>query len=363
MSAFEEDSMFDELRRFAAGAMSADERARFEARLRQEPELARRAGEFQAVWSATAAGVVPCVTSSTRFDDFVREFDVADVRRAWRRRAAAALVLLAVATSAWFAWRELRPTAEAVVELHAIPWSEASPASPQPATVPAVLANWSPVENGQIRWLDSIDEARAVSAAVSRPIFVFGYVEECPICQGFQRNEFQDPAVIALVDQAVPLRINLMELAPEDVQAIMARRYPLLEMQDERGTVLHTFAGMFAEVDMRAELARAVAGLARPDWKVVHELTAAFLQAIAAEATELPQFAKLGSAGLSRMGVVAANLLADARSAAPRGDRSALAAFGNSMERFAGTPYETDLRAVWSAWSESGRFPKLSLPK
>jgi len=379
MTPFDDIERFDELRRFTTGAMEPEERAQFEALLRRDPQLAQLAAEFGEVWSATASGLAPTVASRTRFDDVAPQLELAQPRSAWPRRAAAAAVFLALATGAWFAWHQSRSTANDVVELRAIPWNLPAPLPPETVAAPEVLANWSPVEEGKIRWLDSLDEARAVSAAVSRPIFVFGYVEQCPICQGFIRNEFQDPAILALVDQSVPLRINLLELDQQEMQTLVARRYPLLEMQNDRGEVLHTFGGMFAEVDMRAELERAVAGLAVPNWKSVQALGAALVKARSAEASgnfgeatgsfaelasnrELPKLAEAGTAGLSRVGAVAARLLEDARSSSPDDD-VALATFGSSVEQFTGTPYEADLRAVLHAWKESGRFPALSAPK
>ncbi|MEO6711137.1 MAG: thioredoxin family protein [Planctomycetota bacterium] len=380
MTPFDDISMFDELRRYTTGAMAPEERAQFEALLRHDPELARLAVEFGEVWSATASGVSPALVSRSRFDEIAPRLGLARVPSAWPRRVAAAAVFLALATGAWFAWHQLRSSADVVVELHAIPWNVPAPLPPENAAAPEVLASWSPVEDGRIRWLDSLDEARAVSAAVSRPIFVFGYVEQCPICQGFLRNEFQDPAILALVDQAVPLRIDLLTLEQQDMQTLVSRRYPLLEMQNDRGEVLHTFGGMFAEVDMQAELARAVAGLALPNWKSVHALGAVLVKARAAEASghfgeatgsfaalasnrELPKLAEAGTAGLSRVGAVAARLLEDARSSSPADDELAQATFGAGVQQFTGTPFEADLRAVWHAWKESGRFPMLSSPK
>ena len=85
MSPSEDISTFDELRRYGVGAMSVDERARFEARLRSEPELARMAALFQEVWSATEPGVLPAATSRTSFDDLASRLDARGVRTAWRR--------------------------------------------------------------------------------------------------------------------------------------------------------------------------------------------------------------------------------------------------------------------------------------
>ncbi|HUR29010.1 MAG TPA: thioredoxin family protein [Planctomycetota bacterium] len=377
MSPFEHDSTFDDLRRFSEGALSGDERLRFEARMRGDPELARMAAQFQEVWSATEVGLVSTATSRTAFKDLAPRLAPASDRSPWLRRAAAAAIFFLLATTAWLVWRQMHERADAVVELRQIPWSEAPAILPPEVALPAVLASWSPVRDGEIQWLESLEEARAVSAAVSRPIFVFGYIAQCPICQGFQRNEFQDPAIVALVDQAVPLRIDLLQLEPEELEAISTRRYPLLEMQDDRGKILHTFSGMFAEVDMQAELARAVAQIARPDWKIVNAAAAAFVRARAAEAggrygeasgsfaalaqnRELPKFAEAGSAALTRIGAAAANLLAEARASDPLEAPSARAVFDAGVERFSGTPYEAELRAVARAWSANGRVPVLA---
>jgi anti-sigma factor RsiW len=59
MKPFEDVSTIDELRRFAAGLMSSDERTRFESELQRDPELARLAEEFLLVWQATAGGTRP----------------------------------------------------------------------------------------------------------------------------------------------------------------------------------------------------------------------------------------------------------------------------------------------------------------
>jgi hypothetical protein len=223
-----------------------------------------------------------------------------------------------------------------------------------------------------------MDEARAVSTALARPIFVYGYIETCPICQGFQEHEFQDPAILALVDRAVPVRIDLLKLDEEEMEALTARRYPLLEMQDETGAILHTFEGQMSEVDMQAELTRAVAGLAGPNWKLVHDLARKFLDARAAEtsgrqaealgsftalaeAKELPRFAAAGDAGLARVATAAARLLTEARDRASEAD--ALARFESGIGSFAGTPFEVDLRAVRDAWRDSGHFPALTVHK
>lgn len=376
MKPLEDASMFDELRRFAVGEMSPAEMQDMRERMRRDQDFARTANDFVEVWNATASGLAPVVASRASFDDIVARAGADKAgRSAPIRRVAAAAVVLALSAAAWFGWREWK---HRVVELHTIPWPTNAPIAAENKALPAVLADWSPIQDGHIRWLESMDEARAISAAVSRPIFVYGYIDTCPICLGFQEKEFKDPAILALLDRAVPVRIDLLSLEEEEAESIYKRRYPLLEMQNERGEILHTFPGTFAEVDMQAELARAVANSAGPNWALVHDLVKTYSTARAAESTgrlveatsafgvlaahrELPELAQFGSDGMSRLGSSAAQLIEEARTQAAQDDESALTRFEAEAKRFAGTPFEGDLNAVLRAWRALGRFPEVTV--
>lgn len=377
MNAPEERTIFDRLRQREEGLSSPEERVLLERELDRDPELARLAAEFRSVWAETAAGVRSVTPSTASFDAILaRAAWGADGRRLARRRVAAAVILCALGALGWLVWQRTRSAGAEIVELRAIPIG--APISPAPADVelPAVLASWSPVENGQIRWLESLEEARAVSAATARPIFVYGYVDLCPICIGFQKNEFQDPTIQSLVEQAIPVRINLFEVGEKERDEYYARRYPLLEIQNERGEILRTFPGQFDDVDMQGELAKAVAEVAGPNWPLVRGLALRFVQAREAESRgawrdasesyealartpDMPRFVAAGEAGKARLTAAARQLLERARSEAPGGSKGALEDFEAEVKRFDGTPCEADLRAVLRAWRELGHFPRL----
>jgi hypothetical protein len=74
-------------------------------------------------------------------------------------------------------------------------------------------------------------------------------------------------------------------------------------------------------------------------------------------------FSRAGYAGLARLEAAATRLLEEARDRALLDDRGALARFEADIERFTGTPFEADLRAVALAWRESGHFPTLTVHK
>lgn len=381
MTPHDDISTFDELRAWSQGSMPAVDRARFEAELSRDPVRARSAEEFRAVWNATASGLGPAPVSHTTFDDLLVHGADADSPRETRwRRVAAAILIVAAVPAVWLVWKHNVSTARDLVVLHSIPLEVASVSEAAEHRVPALLANWSPVENGAIRWLDSMDDARAVSAAVGRPIFVYGFVDDCPICMGFQRKEFKDPEILALIDRSVPVKIDLMQLDGDALKAIMARRYPLLEVQDDRGDIVRTFPGQFADVDMRAELSGVLAHVVGPSWSIVRELTLALTSARAAaergtwgEAAtafeslarrrDLPAFAAAGDEGLARLAAAASRTLGDARAGAQSDARRALATFEIDAARFQGTLFEPDLRTVLDVWRATGRFPNLEVQR
>jgi hypothetical protein len=304
---------FDRLRAWAEGSLSADERARFERELAADPALARAAEEFRAVWDATAVGLDAGSASRTSFDALARKLEPARERR-WRRVAAAALILIPVAALVWYL---IASRAEVGAEPNVVEHPIDAPRAEAPA-IPALLANWSPVKDGSIRWLTSFEEAREVSAVVGRPVFVFGYVQTCPICIALRQNEFRDKAVLDLVERSVPVAIDLMATDDATRDELWSRRYPLLEIQDEHGTIVRTFGGTMADVDVLEELNQSLETVEAPSWDRVHELTSTLARAKAAEdrgdvgqasheyesvarQSDAPMFARAGEAALERL--------------------------------------------------------------
>jgi hypothetical protein len=369
------DTWFDRQRAWIEGTMPADERVRFESEIARDPELARAADEMRLVWQATAAGLGAVPASALTIDDVVAS-DVSEppIPMRWRRVAAAALLIAAACAATYAARRFLLTDRVPLVKLDRIPLDAGDQVKPVVADIPAVLANWSPVENGKIHWLDSLADAREVSAVLERPIFVYGYIDGCPICAGFQANEFRDPKVQALVERSVPVAIDLLSLDEKQRNEMWNRRYPLLELQDDRGEIVRTFGGTMAEVDMQGELASALQDVKAPKWPKVRELAAAWERAQsdeeagkladAAKALEKlaqqkdePAFAVQGQAGLSDIGVLARRAIEHARQRAETDPKGARTELDSVIERFAGTPFEADLRAVAAAWRSGGPFP------
>ncbi len=368
------DTWFDQLRAWIEGTMPADERARFESEIARDPELGRAAEEMRLVWHATAPGLGVVPASGVTVDDIVaaeHERPVTSMR--WRRVAAAAL-LLAAACVAAYAVRRFGQQSVPIVKMQAIPMDSADLVPPVVPNIPTVLANWSPIEDGKIHWLNSMEDARAVSAVLERPVFVYGYIDGCPICAGFQANEFRDPKIQALVARSVPVAIDLMSLDEKDRSELWNRRYPLLELQDDRGEIMRTFGGTMAEVDMQGELSSALQDVQAPKWFQVRELAEDWERARTDEQAgqlgdaartlvrmtkqrDEPAFAAQAEAGLSELGISARRAIEHARQRSEGDPAGARAELESAIRRFQGTPFEADLRAVASAWRQGGPFP------
>jgi hypothetical protein len=369
------DTWFDQLRDWIEGTMPAEDRARFESEIARDPKLARAAEEMRLVWHATAPGLGVAPESRITVDDIVAaEHGRSSTPMRWRRVAAAAL-LIAAACVAAYAVRRFGQASVPIVKMQAIPMDATDVVPPPVPNIPTVLANWSPIEGGKIHWLSSMEDARAVSAVVERPVFVYGYIDGCPICAGFQANEFSDPKIQSLVARSVPVAIDLMKLDEKDREELWNRRYPLLELQDDRGEIMRTFGGTMAEVDMQSELANALQDVKAPKWFEVRELAEELERARSDEAAgklgeaaqtfermvkqrDEPTFAAHAEAGLAELGVLARRAIEHARLRSDSDPAGARAELESAFRRFAGTPFEADLRAVETAWRPGGPFPK-----
>ena len=390
------DVDLDVLRSWVEGRLDAASGARVEAWIALDPDRARRAAQMRDVWTATAAGLgsasttlrfedLPLTAGETRVDAPSRPVESPSIAERRRRRVAAAAMVLVLGAGAlaWSVWNRLGPARRhpTVVQLATIPLPATNatlPADPlaSPARVPEALASWTPVEDGRIRWLDSPADAAAISAATGRPVFVYGFIESCPICQGFAAHEFRDADVLAWVDRTVPLAIDLMKLDEAEMEAIMSRRYPLLELQDPQGHVLRTFGGTFGEVDMPTEFENSVKDVSVPDWRAMRAGAASLWQARAAEAKsdwrgavelyepwsrrdDLRAWSSDAKEGLGRIGAHLGRTLKDVRERARADETGAMAALQIEVARFQGTRFEPDLRAVLSEWRGTGTFPAL----
>lgn len=390
MSEGREPTLHERLRAWTDGTMPADERARFEAELLRDAELARRAKEFRATWLLTEALAGPVPASRTSFDAIVARHDD-EARRRWIRRAAAAVIV--ALPVAWIVVRALSSRAEAQREnapivLESIPLeapaaSGRAPVAPAP-DVPAALADFAPLKkegSGDVRWLASIEDARGVAEAVGRPLLVFGYVPGCPWCKTLREESFTDERFKSLAERTVPVAIDLLAVDEAISQPLLEGGYPVIELQTDRGELLLNMSGEPGTVDIPASLARGLEGWPSDPpalaWSTANDLARKLVSSLSAERQgrffdawtgfdELDAkgggftLSLAGRAGERRIEDAASDALARARERAAVDARAAETELASELERFTGTPYARDLERVLRALRDTGRFPELA---
>jgi thioredoxin-like negative regulator of GroEL len=301
----------------------------------------------------------------------------ARVRRLRPWLAAAAALLVAVAGAA--VWLDSRPHTVTLRAIHQSPRIE----MPVEFAIPPALATYRPVADGKVNWMSDLADARVVAKTASRPLFVFVYHPQCPLCIQLDRGALKDRALLAEVEKFVPVRIDVMK-APDEVEAWLQGGWPYFGAQSADGAHLEDFPGMHDAKALTALLAKnaGTASSAAP-WSVSNELAAAYEKAEAAreakrygeayEAYRAMQrvMATLGpsqekavepfrndvAVRMWHMNDEAWRELKAAQELATTDEAAGARSLSEAAERFRGTPYGLDLAEVEQELRATGRFP------
>lgn len=196
----ESRSVYDELRALASGTLVPEEAAALRKRCAEEPDLKALLDEIIEIHALTEPGQSAPPPCRLSFEDM--EGALAP-QRAWRmvlRRAGAvaAAVLVLVGAGVFLTraitGRSHRPDggeAGRPLALAAIPRAAETAIDDGPE-VPAVLAGYRPVLEGQVQWLSTLEAAKAVSRASSRPVLLFIHHPACCICADMRSVTFTD---------------------------------------------------------------------------------------------------------------------------------------------------------------------------
>jgi hypothetical protein len=376
-------SDFDRLRAWMEERLSPSEAADLERAIANNPELRALAAEMRDVWALTAVslGSVPPTRLTA---ESVLALDVERTRaRRWRRVAAIAATIAALIGIGYLvaARRDRAPKRETPLVLQSIP-SEAAVAAPSLFEQDAeLLASYAPVENGEIRWLDSLETGRALASAAGRPVFVFGGAATCPWCIEMRAEALRDPAVVELFRNFVPVQLDLMAMGLERAQPYLERGYPFLEVEDSSGNALYSMHGKWDSDEFRTHLERALSDAAiaprAPTWERTRQLAVELQAALADERAgrlggAFERFQALltdgkgsglaaeGERGAARIGGSARAVLAEARDLARTDVAAARHTLVAALERFEPSPYARDFGAVLERMDASGRFPEIA---
>jgi len=373
---------FDDFQRLLDGRLDAVAAARLRARLDVDPALRSEFGAYREVHAFTAPLSDPTVGSAPASEISFERLDAERrARRARRLRpwmAMAATLLVAAAGAA--AYVHARPS---VVTLHAIQMEDRVLDPPPTYSVPAMLATYRPVSDGRVNWLASLPEARALSRATGRPLFVWVYHQQCPMCSSLDSGAMRDESVQSEAAKFVPVKLDVMT-ASQEVQRWCSAGWPYLAAQTADGKAVVEFSGEMDAAQIRASLARGegAADAAMP-WPAVNELAALNVRAeqasaagrlgdaylaydemrrrVGAGATDpasrgFGTNARVGLRGLDRE---ARDALIEAKKLAETDEAAGARRLSEAAERFRGTPYGNDLAEVEKELRATGRFPVL----
>jgi hypothetical protein len=379
MNVMSDSIPFDDFQRLLDGRLDAAAAARLQERLDVEPALRAEFDAYREVHAFTAPSVgstPPSVVSFERVDG-ARRAQRARRLRPWMAMAATLLV----AAAGVAAYVHAQPS---VVTLRAIRMNTTMD-SPPVRNVPSMLATYRPVSDGRVNWITSLPDARAVSRATGRPLFVWVYHQQCPMCIELDHDAMRDGALQEEASKFVPVKLDVMT-APPEVQAWCRTGWPYLATQTADGKRLVEFAGEMDTAKIRDALARGE-GAARDalPWSALNEVVK--LHADAEEALAAGRYADALVAygalrrrldadgrrndpasatfradvdarvvGLERE---ARDAIHDAKKLAETDEAAGARRLSEAAERFRGTPYGNDLAEVEKELRATGRFPVL----
>ena len=385
----------DRARALLDGSLAPEDALALRREIAADPALRAEFDGIRDVFAMTAAE--PAIPASSLTADTVLVRAAADGGRVinMRRRAVAAAVLLAavaIGVAANFALRPPEPRDVTLAALCAsIPVPVPTPRfDPRPPAdpLPARLADFRPVRDGKPAWLDSYDEGKALSRESGKPMLVWVYHPECPMCVQLDRESFADAGVQRDLEAFVPVRVDVMHLDPASElgrtfgPAFERGAWPYFVALDADGATLASIQGAWEISDVRPKLdaaAKSAEETARPTWEQIR--TAATDLGKAEEAVRANRLGDaVGALRRARESLPAPvqgrpllpiqaramnfPLPIDAQrvleqAAASVDPAASLPSLDAAARAFAGSSVGNDLAAVARAIRETGRFPRL----
>lgn len=379
----------ERIRDWVLGRLGPEERERFEAELESDRELAQLAEGYRDVHRWTEpAGVVPaCHASLDELDRRVDQVVGAEPVRErgadfpWRRVAAAAGLL--VAAGALYVTTPDAPVYDRPVELRTIPLTAG--VDVDEPVLPATLASYRPVDQGNIQWVEDPDEAARLAAITGRPMLVYHRYRQCNVADEVEASSLHGDGMLALASECVPIIEALDDLDEKERAKILAGGYPVVELRGANGDVVTTCAGDpkaggkgAFEQQLRSGLTGCSDAPPMP-WQLTRDLGDLLERARACEARgELGEARRFyeevvvasgrcgsllqaGELGLRRVALAARDAIVAARESTEAGELDeAVAILTGALERFEGTPHAAELDQVLQVLRRTGSFPTIA---
>ena len=141
-----------------------------------------------------------------------------------------------------------------------------------------------PAAAQQVKWVSDYNVARKEASEKGRPILIDFGTENCFWCKKLDLSTFQDPAVVALLnEQFVALKVDA-DRESTLTQTLRIQQYPTLVLAGPEGKILGVLEG-YQEASVLAEQLRKVAnGYKTPDW-MTHDFQEAAKAIVASDYT------------------------------------------------------------------------------
>jgi len=390
-------TLIDEMHAMAEGSLPPEDEARLRSQCEADPDLKQLLEQVLEVHLLTEVADAEPPACLLTFEDLSGAFVTP---RTWRTvlrpvaRAAAAVLVLAVGVyflADVLTGRPVRPIggeAGRTLVLSAIPLDRAEEPGAGVATdvvseVSAVLADYRPVKDEEILWIDSFETAAAMARFSSRPVLLFLHHPTCPACRQMRDNTFTHEEVLSRIDRFIPAMISVLDLDPS-LRPLLKEGWPWFGVVDAQAKTILSFPGLHGPGEFSAQLTEAETLTPRVvfEWDDIHRLAGRARDAqeaeqenrygtafrewnlLAADPDGGP-FSRIGEAGARRIGIRARDALLGARELArtENGATAAVDVLLNAAERFSGTPYASDLSLVRDRLIRDGRFPQITSPK
>lgn len=365
----------DSIRAWAHGDLNDEALAALEEALGRDSELAALARAWRDVEGLTAladGGAQPASDLTAADLDTLLDQEQRTRFTPWIGAAAAFLVLCSVGSALVFF--KVEPAVP--VALHSIPASaDPQPFSPDLDAQLAQIADYHPILNDQVAWLDSLETGLLLARVTGRPLLLWCIHPTCPFCKAMRESTLLDPSVHEVLTRLVPVQLNVMEDPRYANFGLPEGGFPMFEVVTPELADLHTFFNYQEPEDFIEQLRRGLDK--RGDAVVLRWDDMGEIIGVLQEAREAERQNKLGAAlagyqslrglggggllselgakGVERLAAQALDFLDQAR----RNHDPARVLAGAAMV-FAGSDYATDFRALEQQASHTGSFPPIA---
>ncbi len=132
----------------------------------------------------------------------------------------------------------------------------------------ALLVGVARADEPAVAWRTDYNKARLEASAKGRPLLIDIGTESCFWCKQLDARTFNNPAIVALLNERfVPLKVDA-DRAPQLAQALRIQSYPTLVFGSPDGKIVDYQEGFLEPPALKEKLIKVLTAVAAPDWMV-----------------------------------------------------------------------------------------------